>query len=100
YDSDKPLQRQRWSLLDWREGMNLPRSYQGGLGARLLSGYAWWKLEPHPNWITPRGTTLFGPRPGDAINHFRIDLLGEWSEAGDWHELGLEVPTSEWRKQH
>jgi hypothetical protein len=61
YTPDKPLHRLRWSLLTWQEGMKLPGSYQIGIGAKLLREYPWWRFEPHPEWVTPRGTTLLEP---------------------------------------
>ena len=62
YSADKPFQRLKWSLMTWEDGMNLPGSYQVGLGSRLLRKYEWWKFAPHPEWVTPRGTTLLEPR--------------------------------------
>jgi hypothetical protein len=41
--------------------MNFSGSYQVGLGSKLLRQYEWWKFEPHPDWVTPRGTTLLEP---------------------------------------
>jgi hypothetical protein len=68
YTGDKPLHRMRWSFLSWEEGMNLPGSYQVGLGAKLLRQYAWWRFAPHPEWVTPHGTTLLEPHA--QINGF------------------------------
>jgi len=80
YTPDKPFQRfSKWSLMTWDEGMNFPGSYQIGLGAKLLQQYPWWRFEPHPEWVTPRGTTLLEPRSGG--NAFHVDLSAEW---GDW----------------
>ncbi|MFY9910068.1 MAG: DUF4038 domain-containing protein, partial [Candidatus Sulfotelmatobacter sp.] len=61
YTPDKPFQRLKWSLMTWEEGMNLPGSYEVGLGSKLLRQYEWWKFQPHPEWVTPRGTTLLEP---------------------------------------
>ena len=62
YTADKPFQRFRWSFMNWEDGMNLPGSYQVGLGSKLLREYEWWKFGPNPEWVTPRGTTLLTPR--------------------------------------
>ena len=91
YTADKPFQRQKWSFLTWEEGMNLPGSSQIGAGSKLLRRYSWWKFEPHPDWVTPRGTTLFEPRNG--INDFHVDLQDDWGYAG----FG-KLPQSEWKK--
>ena len=62
---DKPLHRfGQYTFMTWEEGMNLPGSYQIGLGAKLLRKYQWWQFTPHPEWVTPRGTTLLEPRRG------------------------------------
>jgi hypothetical protein len=94
YSAEPSWPRKRWSFLTWEEGMKLPGSYQLGLGAKLLREYEWWRFEPHPEWITPRGTTLLQPRGG---KHFHIDLVGEWS---GWPELPANAPVSEWKKQN
>lgn len=52
----------QFSFMTWEEGMNFPGSYQVGLGAKLLRQYPWWQFQPHPEWVTPRGTTLLEPR--------------------------------------
>ena len=42
-----------WGHTPWDEAMRLPGSTQLGLARRLLERYAWWKFEPHPEWIEP-----------------------------------------------
>jgi hypothetical protein len=96
YSAEKQLHRRRWSFHSWREGMDLPGSYQIGLGAQLLRQYPWWRFAPHPEWIAPRGTTLLEPRAADAINGFRANLSSEW---GDWDKSGRVVPPSDWRQR-
>ncbi len=99
YTPDKPFQRYyKWSLLTWDEGMVFPGSYQIGLGAKLLQQYPWWRFEPHPEWVTPRGTTLLEPRSGG--NPFHVNLSEEW---GDWW-FGSTPPwstgrPSEWKSR-
>lgn len=61
YTSDKRLHRFALSFRTWEEGMNLPGSYQVGLGGKLLRQYRWWNFRPHPEWVTPRGTTMLEP---------------------------------------
>jgi hypothetical protein len=97
YSFDKPLHRRRWSFHGWREGMDLPGSYQIGLGSQLLRKYPWWRFAPHPEWITPRGTTLLEPPANDAINQFRANLASEW---GDWDKSGRKVEPSDWRRRN
>lgn len=61
YTSDKRLHRYALSFRTWEEGMNLPGSYQVGLGAKLLRQYRWWHFQPRPEWVTPRGITMLEP---------------------------------------
>lgn len=93
YTAEKPFHRLKFSFLTWKEGMNLPGSYQVGLDAKLLRQYPWWHFEPHPEWVTPRGTTLLEPR-GQVDGS---DLLGSWS-----HEEALEgdFPQGEWKARN
>jgi Protein of unknown function (DUF4038)/Domain of unknown function (DUF5060) len=101
YTPDKPFQRfWKWSLMTWDEGMNFPGSYQIGLGAKLLQHYPWWQFAPHPEWVTPRGTTLLEPRSGGG-KPFHVDLSAEW---GDWW-FGSPPPwqagrPSEWKARN
>jgi hypothetical protein len=39
-----------WGTLPWTKAMMLPGSSQVALGKKLLMGYPWWRLEPHPEW--------------------------------------------------
>jgi hypothetical protein len=43
----------RWTMDKWQDGMNLPGSYQIGLGKKFLEKYQWQKFKPHPEWIIP-----------------------------------------------
>ena len=43
-----------WGNTPWEDAYRLPGPAQLGLAKRLLSRYAWWKFEPHPEWIEPR----------------------------------------------
>jgi hypothetical protein len=37
----------------WDIAYQLPGSKQVGLGKELLMRYAWWRFEPHPEWVEP-----------------------------------------------
>jgi hypothetical protein len=96
YSVDKPFHRVMLSFFTWREGMNFPGSGEVGIGAKLLKQFDWWRIEPHPEWVQPHGTTLLEPRAG------RRDL-GDWLSAFTRpdtipvHELNF--PTGEWAAQ-
>jgi hypothetical protein len=93
YTADKQFQRWKWSFMTWEEGMNLPGSYQVGLGGKLVRQYPWWRFEPHPEWLTqPRGTTLFEPRAGEN-NKFHIDIRAEWG----WSEIYGDKAPDDWK---
>lgn len=68
YSADKPFHRKKWSFLTWQEGMELPGSYQVGIGAKLLRKYRWWKFEPHQEWVLPRGPVFPDAQRGDNYN--------------------------------
>src|SRR5205823_6276576 len=93
YTAEKAFHRIKFSFLTWKEGMNLPGSYQVGLGAKLLRQYSWWRFEPHPEWVTPRGTTLLEPRGENNGS----DLLGSWS---DKEEAEGDFPRGEWKEHN
>ena len=106
YTGDKPLQRERWSFLTWQEGMNLLGSYQIGLGAKLLRQYRWWKFQPHPEWVTPRGTTLLQPRKeinGFDIGRELLQLGGAYTYEDlekSLEENPLNYPGGEWKAKN
>ncbi len=81
YTSDKPFQRTKYTLLTWKEGMNLPGGTEISLGAKLLQQFPWWQFEAHPDWVAPRGTTLLEPR---------TERNG--SELGTWLTGSTEFP--------
>jgi len=100
YSADKPFHRVKYSFLTWEEGMDFPGAYQTSQGAKLLKQYPWWRFEPHPEWISPRGTTLLDPRNdttnvnmGDWTSFFAgvpLPKEGEWP-AGEWQAKGGNV---------
>ena len=80
--------------------MSFPGSYEVGLGAKLLRKYPWWQIAPHPEWVSPAGTTLL--EPNRKVSGFDVDSiaalarkdpppdddlpLGEWhNHHGNWH---------------
>lgn len=70
---DKPFHRfGQYTFMTWQEGMNLPGSYQVGLGASFLRRFAWSQFAPHPEWVAPHGTTLLEPH-----SDFYYDDLGD-----------------------
>ena len=102
YTADKPFQRWKWSFLTWEEGMNLSGSYEVGLGAKLLRQYEWWKFEPHPEWVTPRGTTLLEPREDITDFDWGMGEADDDSFFADDFAQSLDgiVPAGEWKAHH
>jgi hypothetical protein len=72
--------------------MNLPGSYQDGINANLLKKLPWWRFQPHPEWISPHGTTLL--EPNDKITGFDIDLMSAFASGGE-----NDGPGGEWRNR-
>ena len=95
YGTDMPFQRLKFSFLTWKEGMDLPGSYQIGIGSKLLRQYPWWEFQPHPEWVEPRGTTLL--KPNKQISDFDIDLLGQSMRENPPPEADL--PFGEWKNK-
>jgi hypothetical protein len=42
-----------WGDTPWEVAAKLPGSQQLGLGKGLLMRYAWWRFQPHPEWVDP-----------------------------------------------
>ena len=101
YTPSRPFSPIRYSLMTWEEGMNLPGSYQVGMGAKLLRKYPWWRFAPHPEWVTPRGTTLLEPHP--QINGFDFGPFKPCEDCEEEDPIAqLEVThvAAEWKAQH
>jgi hypothetical protein len=106
YGANMPLHRIRWSFRSWQEGMNLPGSTQVGLGANLLRRFEWWRFEPHPEWVTPRGTTLLEPRSANYGWDYQYSdvfdvpsLMG--SDPAQFNDrLEADYPGGEWKARH
>jgi hypothetical protein len=106
YDVEKPFFTTKLSFLTWEDGMDLPGCYQVGLSGKLLQKYEWWRFQPHPEWVTPRGTTLLEPRStvngfdlgtarwdGSAIDGFPQPVENVWP-GGEWkaHNGNFRLP--------
>ena len=59
-----------WGDLPWEEAYQLPGSAQLGIGKRLLECHAWWRFEPHPEWVTPHQT------PEDRMSVYAAGVPG------------------------
>jgi hypothetical protein len=72
-----PLHRKQYTFLTWREGMNFAGSADVSLGAKFLQQFPWWQMAPHPEWVTPGGTTVLEPHRGKAfdLDNFDWSLL-------------------------
>jgi hypothetical protein len=96
YTSDKPFQRfGKYSFLTWEEGMNFPGAYQIGIAAKLVQQYPWWRFTPHPEWVSPRGTTLLEPRGSRSefnFGTFDSFFREEFPQLGD-----MDYPAGEWK---
>jgi len=98
YSTDKPFQRTKYTFLTWEEGMDLPGSYQVGLGAKLLQHYPWWKFEPHPEWVAPRGTTLLEPH--NQVTGFDLGTFSSFFTNEFPNPYSVDYPGGEWKKHH
>ena len=103
YTGDKPLHRLQYSFLTWEEGMSLPGSYQIGLASKLLRQYQWWRFAPHPEWVTPRGTTLLEPHTqvvGFAFGSPDPEPCVECEPGDRVAEIESSYVAAEWKERH
>ena len=101
---DKPLHRNgQYTFFTWQEGMNLPGSYEVGLGANLLRQYPWWQFTPRPQWVTPGGTTLLEPhsgRPEFDPEGWKNTINADFTPSDAYLRMPESVyPTGEWRSR-
>jgi len=52
-----------WGNVPWDVAAKLPGSQHIGLGKGLLMRYAWWRFEPHPEWVDPHWSKENYERP-------------------------------------
>ena len=98
YSADKPFQRYKYTFYTWEDGINLPGGNQDSLAANLLRQFSWWEFEPHPEWVSPRGTTLLKPRnKGDDLNIG--NFLDGFFAASFPQPLNMDYPAGEWKAE-
>lgn len=63
-----------WGNTPWEDAYQLPGSGHLGLGKRLLARYAWWKFEPHSEWVDPHWTekNYFAPFAAGIPGEVRV----------------------------
>jgi hypothetical protein len=93
---DQQFSRTKYSFLSWEETMTYPGSYEVGLGAKLLQSYPWWEFAPHPEWVTPSGTTLLAPN--SKVSGFDLDLISALAQKEPPPDDDL--PLGEWHSHH
>jgi hypothetical protein len=66
-----------WGNTPWDDAYRLPGSGQVGLAKRLLERYAWWRFEPHPEWVEPHWTQddFFQPYCAGVPGQVRVIYL-------------------------
>jgi hypothetical protein len=73
-----------WGTRPWQEAYKLPGGRQVALGARLLRRFEWWRMEPHPEWIDPVGSTekpmdpMCAGIPGELRLVYLPTAIGRW----------------------
>jgi hypothetical protein len=65
-----------WGNTSWEDAYQLPGSLHVGVGKQVLCKYPWWKLEPHPEWVTSDLTFAAGI-PGELRIIYHL-LPGGW----------------------
>ena len=84
-----------WGDTPWDVAYQLPGSRQLGLAKGLLGRFAWWRLEPHPEWVEPHWTDsdfmrpyaagipgelriIFLPAPGGPAKVKQLESAVQW----------------------
>jgi hypothetical protein len=85
-----------WGDMSWEEAIGFTGAAQIGLAKRLLERFAWWRIEPHPEWVRPAADpgNLFaayaGGIPGELRIIYSVRPSYPWSEKWRRHVLALE----------
>jgi hypothetical protein len=82
-----------WGHTPWDEAAQLPGSTQQGLGKRLLERYAWWKFEPHQDWVHPAGSAEHIQLPFAAGIPGQVRIIYMYGPI--WAEIKLAVTNLE-----
>ena len=63
-----------WGDTPWQTAYRLPGSAQLGMAKALLSKYAWWRMEPHPEWVAPHWSAddYYQPFCAGVPGEFRV----------------------------
>ncbi len=63
-----------WGTTLWADAARLPGGAQVGLGARFLRELPWWRLTPHPEWVTMpwKKEDLFGVSAAGIPGELRL----------------------------
>jgi hypothetical protein len=81
-----------WGNTPWEDAYQLPGSAQLGLAKRLIERYAFWRFEPHPEWVDPCGSAARVDLPFAAGIPGEVRLIYFFSAT--WgpthHVLGFE----------
>jgi hypothetical protein len=70
-----------WGDTPWDQASQLPGSEQLGLAKRLLERFAWWRFEPHPEWVEPHWTKedYFKPYAAGIPGEVRVIFWPGWT---------------------
>ena len=60
-----------WGDTPWTEAYRYPGSRQVGIGKEILTRFPWWRLEPHPDWVSGAAT------PDDPLGNHAAGIPGE-----------------------
>jgi hypothetical protein len=61
-----------WGDTPWQTAYQLPGSGQLAMGKALLAKYPWWRMEPHPEWVSPHWS------PDDYYQPYCAGVPGEF----------------------
>ncbi|MGC9469608.1 MAG: DUF4038 domain-containing protein [Anaerolineae bacterium] len=80
-----------WGDTPWDDAYRLPGSHQLGLAKRLLTRYAWWRFEPHPEWVDPSGSPANVDAPFAAGIPQQVRIVYFYQPTFPWTEQQMWV---------
>lgn len=88
---------QIWGNSPWEEAHQWPGATHVGIGKRILETLEWWKLEPHPEWISTSATpeSFMNPFAAGVPGKYRIfyfpGKVAPWGKKNTVNELEPEI---------
>lgn len=80
-----------WGNIPWEEAAHLPGSKHIGLAKQLLVRFEWWKMAPHPEWISPKQDPLNIKTPRIAGIPEKLRIVYFYGPLYPWDQLKYKL---------